>query len=448
MKLDIQEVARAVGAAGEAPPSIVDGWSVDTRTQNPGDVYFALRGANLDGHDFVAAAVEKGAAAVVVERRMGAPVELAVPDSQRALEQLAAWARGRWGGTVVAVTGSAGKTTTKDAIAHLLAVEMPVGKTEGNFNNHVGVPLSILRLPEGCRTAVLEMGMNHAGEIRDLAAIGRPEIGVVTNVGYAHVENFHSIDGVAAAKRELIEGLPRQGVAVLNADDERALRFREAHAGRSVTFGFSEGAEVRAAEARFGAEGARFRALGVEFETAVPGPPRRHEPAGGHRHGIGVRHCAGTAARGRAVLLRREDAGGAPGARRRGGVERLLQLEPRGGGSDAGRPVADPRRAPHRRAGRNARTGGARPRNYTGAWAGTDRRAGDRFRVWRARPCGGAGGRRRGKRAWRKAPSASSRTRPKPERAPGNWPVRATRCSSRARAASAWNAPSESFPSS
>jgi UDP-N-acetylmuramoyl-tripeptide--D-alanyl-D-alanine ligase len=169
------------------------------------------------------------------------------------------------------VTGSAGKTTTKDAIADLVGTELPVGKTVGNFNNHVGVPLSILRLPDGCLAAVLEMGMNHAGEIRALAAIAKPQIGVVTNVGYAHVEFFESIEGVAAAKRELIDALPRDGVAVLNHDDARVRRFAEAHPGRSVTFGFSEGADVRAEMLAEGPDGSRFRALGLDFETGMVG---------------------------------------------------------------------------------------------------------------------------------------------------------------------------------
>ena len=271
MTLDLQEVARAMRAAGNPPAVKVTGWSVDTRTQKAGDLYFALRGPNHDGHDFVGAAVAQGAAGVVVERRTGAPNELVAIDTLEALQELAAWARANWGGTVVGVTGSAGKTTTKDAIAQLLAVELPVGKTVGNFNNHVGVPLSILSLEDGCRAAVLEIGMNHAGEIRRLAAIAKPNIGVVTNVGYAHAEYFDSIDGVAAAKRELIEALPRDGVAVLNADDPRVAEFRGAHPGRSVTFGFSEGADVRGEAAQFSADGARFRAAGVDFETGLAG---------------------------------------------------------------------------------------------------------------------------------------------------------------------------------
>lgn len=271
MTLNLQEVAGAVGAAARPPSRPVGGWSVDTRTQNAGDVYFALRGPNYDGHNFLNAAIEKQAAAVVVERAGGAPCELVVADTERALQDLGGWARKKWDGTVVGVTGSAGKTTTKDAIAHLLESEMPVGKTIGNFNNHVGVPLSLLRLPDGCRAGVIEMGMNHAGEIRRLAEIARPNIGVVTNVGYAHVEFFDSIEGIAAAKRELIEGLPRDGVAVLNGDDARVAGFRAVHPGRSVTFGFSESTEVRAENVEYGGGGSRFRCLGVDFESALPG---------------------------------------------------------------------------------------------------------------------------------------------------------------------------------
>jgi UDP-N-acetylmuramoyl-tripeptide--D-alanyl-D-alanine ligase len=277
MILNLQEVARAIQAAGDIRPIPVTGWSVDTRTQNAGDLYFALRGPNHDGHDYVASAIRKAAAGVVVEAGRVVPPEacgrqLAVADTMQALMDLGSWARRRWSGTVVGVTGSAGKTTTKDAIAHLLESEMPVGKTIGNLNNRVGVPLSILRLPDECRVGVLEMGMNRAGEIRELAGIARPDIGVVTNAGWAHVESFGSIDGVAAAKRELIEELPAPGVAVLNADDPRVRAFRQTHPGRALTFGFSAEADVRAVAFDESAAGlTRFRASGVDFETTLAG---------------------------------------------------------------------------------------------------------------------------------------------------------------------------------
>ena len=276
MTLNLEAVARAIQASGAAAPVDVSGWSVDTRTQNAGDVYFALRGPVHDGHAFVGAALDKGAAAVVVEhpgreQSRGAGRELLVSDSLGALQQLGAWARRQWGGTVVGVTGSAGKTTTKDAIAHLLETGLPVGKTVGNFNNHVGVPLSILRLPDHCRAAVLEMGMNHAGEIRQLAAIAQPQFGVVTNVGYAHIEFFPSIEAIAAAKRELIEALPHDGVAVLNADDARVRKFSQVHAGRTVTFGFAEDADVRGEILEAGAQAMRFRALDIDYETGLTG---------------------------------------------------------------------------------------------------------------------------------------------------------------------------------
>jgi UDP-N-acetylmuramoyl-tripeptide--D-alanyl-D-alanine ligase len=264
-------------ATGGLPSASADaeatGYSVDSRTLAPGDLFFALHGPNHDGHEHIAAAFQKGAVAAVAERMIAADgPQIIVEDTLGALQKLAKWARVQWGGRVVAVTGSAGKTTTKDIIAHLLVTRFETGKTTGNFNNHVGLPLSILRLPDECRIAVLEIGMNHAGEIRALAAIARPDIGVVTNVGYAHVEFFEdSIEGVARAKRELIEGLSKDGIAILNADDERVARFREVHAGPTITFGIQNEADVRAEQVEFTQEGSRFVCDAVEFRTSLAG---------------------------------------------------------------------------------------------------------------------------------------------------------------------------------
>lgn len=274
MTIALSEVARMIGAPEIPAPSRISGWSVDTRTLQPGDLFFALRGPVHDGHQYIGKALDNGAAAIVAERGAGGSAGqplLMVNNSLTALQTLARQARRRWGGTVIAVTGSAGKTTTRDIIARLLSTQMPAGGAEGNLNNHVGLPLSILRLPDDCRVAVLEMGMNHAGEIRDLARIAGPDIGVVTNIGSAHMEYFDSIENIALAKRELIEALGPPGAAVLNADDPLVSRFREIHPGRTVTFGFSSQADVRAGQV----SGARFRCDGVEFENPLPG-----------RHGI------------------------------------------------------------------------------------------------------------------------------------------------------------------
>jgi UDP-N-acetylmuramoyl-tripeptide--D-alanyl-D-alanine ligase len=154
----------------------------------------------------------------------------------------------------------------------MLSSQMATGRTVGNFNNQIGLPLSILALPDSARVAVLEIGMNHAGEIRHLARIVQPiQIGVVTNVGSAHVENFDSIEGVALAKRELIEALPRDGVAVLNADDPRVVRFREVHPGRTITFGLSNQAEIRASDLEVSPGQVRFTVEGVPFESGLGG---------------------------------------------------------------------------------------------------------------------------------------------------------------------------------
>lgn len=270
----MREIGEVIGVAIESSDRIT-GWSVDSRTVATGDLFFALRGPNHDGNAYVDQALGKGAVAAIADApnpawRADDPI-LLVPDSLVALQKIAAWARNQWGGEVVGVTGSAGKTSTKDIIAAMLSVGMATGKTIGNFNNHVGVPISILRLPAKARVAVLEIGMNHAGEIRDLASIARPRIGVVTNVGRAHMEAFDSIQGIAAAKRELIESLPPDGIAVLNADDPLVMKFREVPPGRTVTFGLGAQADVRAERIEITTEGVRFQVNGIQFESGLLG---------------------------------------------------------------------------------------------------------------------------------------------------------------------------------
>jgi UDP-N-acetylmuramoyl-tripeptide--D-alanyl-D-alanine ligase len=272
MKIGLREVARALALEIEGE-GIVTGWSIDSRTIEQGDLFFALRGPNHDGHDHIGEVFRRGAVAVVADRdvyrNVGADgVVLRVEDSLDALQKIARRAREMWAGGVIGVTGSAGKTTTKDVIAEMLATEMNTAKTEGNLNNHVGVPLSLLRLDENARVAVIEMGMNHAGEIRDLASIAKPDVGVVTNVGYAHMEAFESMEEIAAAKRELIDGLPEGGRAVLNADDARvAAMARE----KFIFYGLSADAHVRGEDVEESADGVKFRVGATYFTTALSG---------------------------------------------------------------------------------------------------------------------------------------------------------------------------------
>jgi UDP-N-acetylmuramoyl-tripeptide--D-alanyl-D-alanine ligase len=276
MKFRLRTLAGVLGANAQHE-TVVTGWSIDSRTLRPGDLFFALRGPNFDGHAYVAEVLRKGAAGAVVEQAIEnvAGAVLEVPDTLLALQQLAGWARREWRGDVVAVTGSAGKTTTKDVIAEMLSVGMETAKNEGNLNNHVGLPLSLLRIDEAARVAVLEMGMNHAGEIRDLAALARPDVGVVTNVGYAHIENFDSVEAIAAAKRELVDSLGENGTAVLNADDPRVAGFKAGHPGRTILYGQSPDADVRAEDVEYAtrdeASGVRFRVGATFFESALTG---------------------------------------------------------------------------------------------------------------------------------------------------------------------------------
>src|ERR1035437_1798327 len=253
MKLTLAEAAIGAGAVLEAPASVPNagalvahGYSIDSRTVAAGELFFAVRGERLDGHDYVAAAIERGAVAAVVSRARLSPLPdaaLAVPlliaeDPLIALQALAAHVRRQWGKRVVAVTGSAGKTTTKEAIAAALGARFNVLKSRGNLNNAFGLPLQLLRLEPEHEFAVVEMGMNHLGEIAALARIASPDWGVVTNVGMAHVENFTEAQaGIARAKLELVEALPANGVAFLNCDDAFVSQFGRGFQGRVVYFG-------------------------------------------------------------------------------------------------------------------------------------------------------------------------------------------------------------------
>lgn len=272
MKLSLLEIARILALSVPAADAAITGYAIDSREVKPGDLFIAFAGEQVDGHNYVAKAFEMGATAALVEHEVPARgPQLVVPDTLAALQTLATAARRNWGHTVIAITGSAGKTSTKENVAALMAAALPTSKTVGNFNNHIGLPLSVLRIADDARAAVLEMGMNHSGEIARLCEIAAPEIGLVTNVGYAHVENFDGIEGIAAAKRELIEALPSGGVAVLNADDARVAAFASVTKARVETFGLSEGARTRATNITFNAEGASFEIESQPFHSKIPG---------------------------------------------------------------------------------------------------------------------------------------------------------------------------------
>src|SRR5579864_2727859 len=265
MKLTLLNIAKFIFARGQYPgEEVANAYSIDSRTIKPGELFFAVKGERLDGHDFVDAALKQGAAAAVVRHDQASRYPdksrlLFVDDTLAALQTLAASVRKSWGRPLIGVTGSAGKTTTKEAIAHVLGTRFRVLKSEGNFNNHFGLPLTLLKLEPEHDLAVIEMGMSHGGEIRALAKIAQPEIGVVTNVAPVHLEFFDSIAGIAQAKYELIESLPGSGTAVLNADDEYVSQFGRDFKGKVVTYGTRATADVRAQNVQTrGAEGSEF----------------------------------------------------------------------------------------------------------------------------------------------------------------------------------------------
>jgi len=269
LSLNLSEAARAVGARNRAGFSMValSGVSTDSRTVGPGELFFALRGERMDGHRFLKDAFDRGASAAVISEDVGTCRKgpcLRVEDTTRALGDLAGYLRRRHPLKVAAVTGSNGKTTTKEMLKSILGRKFKTLATEGNFNNLIGLPLTLFRLRDEHEAAVLEMGMNQFGEIARLTEIAAPDMGLITNVGPAHIGGVGGIEGVARAKGELFAGLASRAVAVVNLDDAHVVKAAETVAGPRLTFGSVDEARVRL-------RGLRSRGLqGVRFELVMP----------------------------------------------------------------------------------------------------------------------------------------------------------------------------------
>ena len=276
MRLHGEAAARAMGGALEGPPGmltgVLTGVSIDSRTLAPGDLFFAIRGPRHDGHAFVADAFRRGAPGAVVGSDYRDLPEMTsgrflirVSDPTEALGALAREERLKSGVRIVAITGSLGKTTTKEAAAAAIGAERTVFRSRGNLNNQWGLPLSLLAR-EDEEVGVVELGMSAPGEIRTLTEIAVPDCGVLTTIAEAHLEYFGSLDAIAAAKGELFEAMPPGATALVNADDERVRAQAHRFSGRHVTYGFSEGVDVR---------GAAYaaRPSGLAFEVSAFGGP-------------------------------------------------------------------------------------------------------------------------------------------------------------------------------
>jgi UDP-N-acetylmuramoyl-tripeptide--D-alanyl-D-alanine ligase len=271
--LTAEEIAAVTGgrlATGD-PGRRLERVSIDSRTTAPGDLFVAIRGDRFDGHAFLGAALAAGAAGAVVSEAgagQGAPILIVVEDTTRALQDIAREIRRRSGAKVVAITGSAGKTTTKELTAEFLAARYSVFRNKGNLNNHIGLPLSLFELRNRPDVAVVELGMNHAGEIRTLVAVAEPDVRVWTNVGDAHLGFFASADAIADAKAEILERARPRDLLVANADDPRVAARIGRFEGRRITFGLSTAADVRAQDVQH---------LGLDGMTATVVTPRGDE---------------------------------------------------------------------------------------------------------------------------------------------------------------------------
>lgn len=260
--LSIAEVVSAVGGTlvSRGADCRITGISTDTRSITPGDLFFALQGENSDGHRFLGAAINTGACGAVISDRdaIQADVDISfiiVPDTLVAMGDLAAYYRSMFDVKLIGITGSVGKTMTREMTASILKQKISVLKNEMNYNNEIGVPLTLFMLERSHRAIVIEMAMRGIGEIRRLAQIAKPSIGIITNIGMTHIERLGTRDAIAQAKTELIEELPADGIAVLNADDDFYLMLRSRFPGRVISFGLSNDADVTAQDAESDANG-------------------------------------------------------------------------------------------------------------------------------------------------------------------------------------------------
>lgn len=281
MAFTLQEIVDATqGQLARGDGALAGGGvSIDTRQLKPGELFVAICGAHFDGHDFLSEASAAGAAALVVRKGTRVPPGAAfveVRDTERALGDIAAWWRSRFEIPCAAITGSNGKSTTKEMAAAVAGGLGPVLKTEGNFNNLIGLPLTAFRWEAAHRAAILEMGMNAPGEIRRLTDIARPTVGLITNVTAAHLERLHTVEAVAKAKGELFEAMGPEGTIVVNGEDPLVRELGLCHGGRRILFGMQNDFEVRFLHMETtGLESMALKlaVLGREFEIslAVPG---------------------------------------------------------------------------------------------------------------------------------------------------------------------------------
>ncbi|MBS0382791.1 MAG: UDP-N-acetylmuramoyl-tripeptide--D-alanyl-D-alanine ligase [Proteobacteria bacterium] len=302
LNLRLKEIAVWVRGVLQGADAGVSGVSSDTRTLRPGELFVALKGENHDGHDHVGAAAARGATGAIVARRVAVEIpQVVVADTLHALGDLASAVRAQRDVTVVGITGSNGKTTVKTLTAGIFARHGATHANAASFNNEIGLPLTLLSMPRDTRYAVLEMGAGKPGDIAYLAAIARPRIGLVNNIGPAHLERMHSLEGIAETKGAMYQALPPDGVAVINADDAFAVYFTGlAGTRRILRFGIDAAADVSAAEIRMHADASDFELLTPAGHVAVHLPlPGRHNVANAlaaatlaHAAGVGLHDIA------------------------------------------------------------------------------------------------------------------------------------------------------------